>query len=103
MQPVTLEHIASFLQKTGKKGALTLDLLGKLSPFVRAMQSQVGYEILKDDVARHEEILGKIYNEKVSEQELAEFRYLKSRLERISKRITAYLDKLENIGNSMGK
>lgn len=92
-----LEDIAGFLSKTGKRGAQTLDVLGKYQPFVTAISSPIGWELLKDDIARHEELLEKIYNETGTPQELAEFRYLKYRLRKVSDRINLYLDKLSEI------
>ncbi|OHB71864.1 MAG: hypothetical protein A2W23_06345 [Planctomycetes bacterium RBG_16_43_13] len=95
--PTSLEDIAGFLSKTGKRGAQTLDILGKYHPFVTAVSSTIGWELLKDDIQRHEELLDKIYNEQSTPQELAEFRYLKVRLRKVSDRITIYLDKLKEI------
>ena len=68
----------------------TLKILGKLAPFVEAMNSEKGQELLKDDVMRHQELLEKIYNEKESDQERAEFRYLKLRLKVVSERLSRF-------------
>jgi len=95
--PTPLEDIAGFLSKSGKRGAQTLDILGKYHPFVTAVSSTIGWELLKDDIQRHEELLEKIYNEQSNPQELAEFRYLKVRLKKVSDRITIYLDKMKEI------
>src|SRR3972149_4220290 len=95
--PTPLEDIAGFLSKTGKRGAQTLDILGKYQPFVTAISSTIGWELLKDDISRHEELLEKIYNETTTSQELAEFRYLKLRIRKVSERITIYLDKMKEI------
>ncbi|HLE87584.1 MAG TPA: hypothetical protein VI727_07945 [Candidatus Brocadiaceae bacterium] len=95
--PTPLEDIAGFLSKTGKRGAQTLDILGKYHPFVTAVSSTLGWELLKDDIQRHEELLEKIYNEQADPQELAEFRYLKLRLRKVSERVTIYLDKMKEI------
>ena len=92
-----IEDIAGYLSKTGKRGAHTLDILGKYQPFVTAVSSTIGWELLKDDIQRHEELLEKIYNEQAEIQELAEFRYLKLRLRKVSERIAVYLDKLKEI------
>ncbi|OHB71486.1 MAG: hypothetical protein A2W23_03145 [Planctomycetes bacterium RBG_16_43_13] len=92
-----LEDIAGFLSKSGKRGAQTLDILGKYHPFVTAVSSTIGWELLKDDIQRHGELLEKIYNEQSSPQELAEFRYLKLRIKKVSERITIYLDKMKEI------
>mgnify|MGYP001563776288 CR=1 FL=1 len=92
-----IEDIAGYLSKAGKRGAHTLDILGKYQPFVTAVSSPIGWELLKDDIQRHEELLEKIYNEQADVRELAEFRYLKLRLKKISERISIYLDKLKEI------
>src|SRR3990167_3659431 len=95
--PTPLEDIAGFLSKSGKRVAQTLDILGKYHPFVTAVSSTIGWELLKDDIQRHEELLEKIYNEQSNPQELAEFRYLKVRLKKVSDPITIYLYKMKEI------
>ena len=98
----TLEDINAYLKKTGKKGSLALSILGKQEPFVQALQSEVGFEILKDDVQRLDEIMVKIYNENATPQELAEFRYLKLRLTKMKDRINTYIDKLTEVKSAVG-
>lgn len=93
----SLEEIRKYLEKTGKRGAHTLSILGKLTGYVNAIQTEVGWELLKDDVARHDELFLKIYEEVANEKEKAEFRVLRDRLKISVRRITVYLDKLKEM------
>lgn len=93
----TLRETEEFLKNRGKRGVETIKALAKLQPFVSAMRSPIGSEILKDDVNRQEELLSKIWNETATDQEKAEFRYLKQRLEKISKRLEEYILKGQEV------
>jgi len=93
----SLDDIQKFLAKTGKRGARTLSMLGQLSGFITALQTEVGFELLKDDVARHDALFVKIYNMEADDKEKAEFRVLKDRLQVTVKRISLYLEKHKEI------
>jgi hypothetical protein len=90
--PSTSE-VTEYLQKYGIRASKTLSLLGKNIEFIKAMDSTIGKEILKDDIARHEELLVQMYEETITPKDAAEFRYLKDRLKKISTRIANH-DKL---------
>lgn len=96
----SLNDLNDFLRRKGKKGSTILSILGKLEPFVSAMQTEVGFEILKDDIARLEDLSIKIYNEQATEMEMAEFRYLKGRIEKVQSRINLYIEKLKEINDT---
>lgn len=99
MSDPSLKDVESFLASNGKRGSMTISLLGKLNPFMLAMKSPVGQEILRDDIDRHEELLKKMYEENITPQELAEFRYLKGRLKKVSDRISLYLKSTNEVMN----
>ena len=96
---LTLNEIEKYLTRTGKKGAMVVSILGRLNKHFNAViSSDIGKEILSDDINRVEELMDKIYKEEANEQELAEFRYLKNkRIPDVVKRVKAYLEKVGEV------
>ena len=84
------DKIERFLEERKGRGRMTFKVLAQLNPFIVAMESELGQKILQDDIDRHEELLIKVYNENATPEEMAEFRYLKRRLEIIANRINTY-------------
>ena len=75
---LSLAEIERYLKLTGKKGATGISILGKLNPYFRAVfETEVGYENLKQDVDRIEELFFKIASETANDKDKAEFRYLR--------------------------
>ena len=93
----TIDELEGYLKNHGKQASLTVSILGKLQPFMNALKTELGQEILKDDMIQHEILLTKIYNENATIQELAEFRYLKNRLRKIAERVNTYNEKVREI------
>lgn len=87
----------SKLINMGKRGADTIRVLGNMTPFINALKSNIGQEILKDDISRHDELLVKVYNETITPVELGEFRYLKARLIKVSERVSNYIKLSEEV------
>jgi len=98
-QPVSLDEIQKYLLRNRRRGAAVVSTLGKLAPFLHAvLNTEVGLEILKDDILRTDDLMMKVYREEASEIELAEFRYLRDfRLPLIADRLKVYLEKVEAI------
>jgi len=94
----TLSEIKKYLETTGKHGAQVLSLLGRITPGVHAiLETEIGNEILKDDIKRIEELMDLMYQEKHTDDDRAELRYLRRRIARISDRIRIYLEGTEEI------
>ena len=75
---VSKSAIEKFQKRHGKKAARILSILGeKLQPFYRAIQSDIGQELLKDAIFKMNEILEKIIDETADSKDLAEFRVLR--------------------------
>ena len=89
--------IDNFRKKYGKKADLALNQLAKLNEFVQAINSPIGQELLKDDIMRLEDISSKIWTEEVTKEELAEFRYLKGRVAKVTERLNNYLKQSQEI------
>mgnify|MGYP001615036615 CR=1 FL=1 len=99
MERPSLNEIQEFLRNKGKKGEMAITLLSKLEPFMQSIQTEVGWELLRDDIARYEELLIKMESETATQQELAEFRYLKARVIKVTERINRYINSLKEIKN----
>lgn len=87
---VTAEQLASYLKRTGRVGAKTLSILGHVQPFIDAMNTEVGREILKDAVTCHEELLTKVGTLTASDSEKMEYQALQSIIRRWAERISRY-------------
>ncbi len=91
---LNVKEIATYINSTGKRGGLVLSVLGRLDKYIESVvKSDVGREILNDDISRTEELVIKIYKEEASSLELAEFRYLRDiRLPNVIGKIKKYLE-----------
>lgn len=86
-----------YVQSGGQRVAKLLSALGRDQHFVDALSTQLGQEILQDSLERCERLLTLIYEEKATQQELAEFRVLKDIMARWTSRINAYSRNLEKL------
>jgi hypothetical protein len=92
------DDIFKFFEKYGdKRGNLTMQILRRQQQFLDSWNSPLGNDILKMDVNRFEELLQKIVDEKAESQELAEFRYLKTRLDKIYDIINKYSENIKEV------
>ncbi len=104
MQISQLSEIDAYLKAAKKRGAETLSILGKLSRhFDLVFGTEVGREILKVDLDRMDELLMKIYTEKSTKQDLAEFRVLKRRVKKEVELIQQYLEKIGEVKKVVNK
>ncbi len=74
---LTQEAVINHLQTHGRKGTLTLSLLGRNQPAYEAITSPVGQVILSKVMAKMEIILEKITNLAETETERIEYKVLK--------------------------
>jgi hypothetical protein len=88
------EAIERFLKNTGSKGVRTLSFLGKHQPLVTAFETDVGKEILKYGVDRHEYLVQRVLNNEATDDEKAERKALFSILEKWSQLINSYYEAL---------
>lgn len=95
---ITIEQVKNYLDKNFKRGNLALNALNKTIDGINAIFStRVGRDILVDDINRFETLLVKLAAQEVSDEEKAEFRYLKERLSKLSHRIEIYLKTMQDI------
>ena len=71
---VTAEQLADFLRRKGRVGSQTLSVLGKYRPFVEAINSEVGKEILRDAILVHESLLTKVADLTATPEETMEYK-----------------------------
>ena len=92
------DDIFKYFDKVGeRKGNLTLQILRRQQQFIETWNSPIGAQILKEDIERHEELLLKTIEETCTPQELAEFRYLKKRIEKICSVINKYEENIKAV------
>jgi hypothetical protein len=97
-QDISLNEVKKYLDSTGRHGAWVLSLLGRVTPGLQSiLETEIGKDILKDDIKRIEELMGMMYEEKSTEEDRAELRYLRKRIAKISDRLRIYLEGTEEI------
>jgi hypothetical protein len=98
LDSISKESFSEYLEKHGKRGQMVVDgLSGILSELQMIFETSVGKEILKDDVERCEYLVTLIMEEKASDLEKAEFRYLRGRIIGIGEKLSKYLDLVNKI------
>lgn len=100
---LTTEEIDAYLQKTHRRGAEVLSILGRNLNFTRAFRSELGQAILADAVEQTQALLIKIYDNKADENEKAEFRAYKRIIELWTNRINAIDSKVKEIKSAKQK
>ncbi len=94
---VSQEQVIKFLREKRKRGAQTLSVLGKYAPFMQAIQSEVGAELLRDLNTRHEELLTKISNLDATDADRAEYKAVRDLILRYCDKITRYQTELDKL------
>ena len=86
------DAVSHYIQKYGKKGQAFVESLASLHSFVEAFRSEVGSQILKDDVERMRKLMERHVEllDAMPIAELVELKYLKGRLETISDTIVKF-------------
>ena len=95
---ITKENIRDYISKHGRKGAMTVDGLSKLLPSLQmTFETELGREILNDDIERHEFLLIKIVEMNATDEDKIEFRYLRDRIISLGKKLELFFNYLKNI------
>ena len=89
------DEAREYLSKVGKRGLRHLATIEALSPFVEAMQTELGAEFLKDDIEEHSLLINKIYGELINEgkadqKDVIELKIRHDRLRKIYDRLKTY-------------
>jgi hypothetical protein len=101
---ITIDEARTYLSKLGKKGKHTLELIDSLAPFVAAMDTDIGKELLKDDIERHGILINKIYNDLIrdnvaSQADAIELKLRHEKLQTIYDRLKSYYVNIKMVKN----
>jgi len=94
---VSQEQVIKFLREKGKRGAQTLSVLGKYAPFMEAINSPLGAELLRDLNTKHEELLEKISDLEATESDRAEYKAVKDMILRWADKISRFEAELNKV------
>jgi hypothetical protein len=94
---VSQDQVINFLREKGKRGAQTLSVLGKYAPFMEAIYSPLGKELIRDLNTKHEELLEKISDLNATESDRAEYKAVKDMIFRWCDKINRYEMELNKI------
>lgn len=105
LQSLTLKEIARYREKTGKRGAQILSILGRVNKTVDSvLNTDVGNRILQKDILRAEDLLFKIARGKATEEEKIEYQYLfYRRIPEVADDILTYLKLTNHIKEVVSK
>lgn len=92
--------INKFLQTHGKQAARVVNILAKREKFKRAIETDIGGEIMVDALNRMEELLQKIIEETASPQELGEFRALRNIVNKWQDKLAEYSKAIKQIAEN---
>jgi len=87
--------VNQFVETHKKHAARVLDILGKRTPFIEALKSEVGRELLNECAIEMELILDKLIDETADEKDRADFRSYKRIATRWAEKVNEY-NKLTN-------
>ena len=91
LETLSSQVIGAYLAKKGQKANALLSVLGRQQPFIDAMSTPAGRELLDDAITVMQEIMQKIVEETATPQEQAEFRALKKIMARWEQKIHSYM------------
>ena len=92
---ISQDDAREYLTKIGQRGLKTLSVIESLAPFVEAMQTELGAELLKDDIEQHSTLINKIYRSLIDtgnaeQKDVIELRLRDDRLKKIYDRLKTY-------------
>ncbi|MFA5340599.1 MAG: hypothetical protein WC332_02365 [Clostridia bacterium] len=96
---VTTEQLADYLKRTGRSGVKTLSTLGYFQPFVDAINSPIGKELLKDALTVSDSLLMKIGDLTATPEETMQYKAMRAIILRWSERIDRYEKSLAELTN----
>jgi hypothetical protein len=94
MPDLTMSEVENILNNMGTRGKQVINVMAKVYDDIEVyLKTNLGKQILKEDILRTEELMVKVYKETATPEELAEFRFLRDvRLPRIFGKIKQYYD-----------
>lgn len=99
VKDITIEDMENFRVRNKVRANEILTFLGKYQPFMEAIRTDVGQELMNDLILTAQEKLMLIANESASDADKAEYRVCVRRLKTWSERIALYARNLGLIKN----
>ncbi len=87
---VSQEQVIKFLREKGKRGELTLSVLGKYAPFMESINSKLGKELIVDLNTMYDELINKIAGLTATDDDRADFRAVNKLTLRWCDKISTY-------------
>ncbi len=96
---LTFEEIEKYLQKAKTRGSQVIEIIAKYNKYLTIiLGDEIGRNIIQSDIKRIDDLFKKVYNEDITPQEMAEFRYLRdNRIPSIIEKITTYMKLLKKV------
>lgn len=99
MSEITADILANYMKKNQRTWSRTLAVLGDTQPFMDAVNSETGRELLKEAISTHEALLSKIARMTATEEEKMEFRVISGILVKWSEKIDRHKKARETVAN----
>lgn len=97
------DKLLAYMSGKGKSGENTIKVLGAGLHFLEAFNTQVGFELLKDLVTMHEELLLKVGKLEASDEEKMKYQVVSELVDRWSARIKQYLEQVKRVNEFKGE
>lgn len=98
MDNITKDGVRDYVSKHGRRGQMIVDAISKILPTIQVIfDTEVGREILKEDIERCEMLLEKLIEFDATDEDKVEFRYLRDRIIRLGKKLELFFNYIKDI------
>jgi hypothetical protein len=94
---LTRDQVDKFIKKYNKRGTETVEALGKVQGFIKAVESEMGRAFLAPIIVEHERLLALIVSMDATEEDKADYRATRKFLLYCSSKVNYYYDTIESI------
>jgi hypothetical protein len=95
---ITRDGIRDYVAKHGRRGQMIVDGISKILPTIQIIfDTDVGKEILKEDIEKCELLLEKLIDLDATDEDKVEFRYLRDRIIRLGKKLEMFFNYIKDI------
>ena len=98
---LTKEKLDYLKTRGGAAGGRTLRILGENLKFIDALNTEIGFELLKDLVERHESLLMKIGKVEATDEEKIEYKLCQHMINRWAGRIATYTETYQKVDKKL--
>lgn len=98
LDSITKDGVRDYVSKHGRRGQMIVDAISKILPTIQVIfDTEVGREILKEDIERCEMLLEKLIEFDATDEDKVEFRYLRDRIIRLGKKLELFFNYIKDI------